>query len=882
MSQSSPLSALLALPGRSVVLMPSEASAKQLRDDIAGLRGDHDQAFIEQLTVVPVDQWLVALWDASFPAKQVLRPIQLQALARRVIENSDSFPDDCLNIMEISRQFVDAFQLQADYQLSDAAEHYLFSREYQAFYQWQQTLQRVLDEQAALSSAQLPAQLLLLLAQNALDLPDRLLLHPQLALTPAIKGFLDTCSAQLSCQPLRLAEQTSSLSLSAATQIQDECDGVAAAVADALAAHDGGVPNYALLVPDTRRYQQPLEASLCRYFYPASLFPRQADGLREPWQFEGVEKLLSYPLISAAWDIISLQTRGLPLDQLSRVLRSRFVQGWPELRSERAALDLQWRERLTSESTLRSALAQSGPETVVFLAELQQLLEAAPGEQLPSSWVRFFDQCLLAAGWPNADDDDHVVQQCRRGFSQAMDVFRALDRQLGTISQSAALGWLQNILSSKRFSVARDWPCPIRIMNYDDALGLNFDRLWIVGLDDGALPRPALPQPFLPAALQRSAGIVQSDPALCLLRDRELLASLLSAAPLVQLSYSRENAGGSPVGPCNLLSALDLLSGGEPPSKYAVSGSLCLPNSDGVGAVSAAQRKTIRGGTGLFKEYAQSPFFAFLKYRLYLQPFPLPVEGLDHRLQGILLHDSLQFFWEQIKSKSALVSLPENKLNAIVSECCERAMANPQLALSRFSSGLLAIEKTRVVELIVCWLTTKESERLEDFDVVACEQTRRAEFMGIPLTLRIDRIDNVNGKTLLIDYKTGAIDGKSLNANQLTEPQLPIYALIEEEAGRTVDGVMLAQVKSSEDLNIHMRSSWANSVINKRASKNDVDSTEKWQGELQAWSTTLHDMAVGILEGNIEHDFSADFSRSFSSYLLPFVGADISLGEGEE
>ncbi|MGJ8686290.1 MAG: PD-(D/E)XK nuclease family protein, partial [Spongiibacteraceae bacterium] len=780
MSQHFPLSALLALPGRSVVLMPSEASAKQLRDDIARLRGGHDQAFIEQLTVVPVDQWLVALWDASFPAKQVLRPIQLQALARSVIENSDCFPDDCLNIMEISRQFVDAFQLLADYQLSDAAEHYLFSREYQAFYQWRQALQVLLDEQAALSSAQLPEHLQALLLQNALDLPDQLLLHPLLTLTPAIEGFVDACGESLSCQPLELVENESTLSLSAETQIQDECDRVAAAVADTLTAHEGDdMLGYALLVPDMRRYQQPLQASLCRYFYPASLFPREADGLREPWQFEGVEKLLSYPLISAAWDIISLQTRGLPLDQLSRVLRSRFVQGWPEQRSERAALDLQWRERLTSESTLRSALVQSEPGTVVFLAELQQLLETAPAEQLPSSWVRFFDQCLLASGWPNADDDDHVVQQCRRGFSQAMDVFRALDRQLGEISHSAALGWLQNILSSKRFSVARDWPCPIRIMTYDDAVGLNFDALWILGLDDGALPRAAAPQPFLPSALQRSAGIVQSDPARCLLRDRQLLASLLTASPVVQLSYSRENASGSPVGPCNLLPVLDLVLSDEPSSRYAVSGSLRLPDSDAIGAVSPAQRKAIRGGTGLFKEYAQSPFFAFLKYRLYLQPFPLPVEGLDHRLQGILLHDALQFFWEQIKSKSALEALAENKLISTVSDCAERAMAAPQLALSRFSSGLLAIEKARIVELVVCWLKTKEAERLEDFEVVACEQTRREEFMGIPLTLRIDRIDNVSGKILLIDYKTGAIDGKSLNANQLTEPQLPIYALIE-------------------------------------------------------------------------------------------------------
>ena len=153
---------LLSLDGHSVVLMPSDASARQLRDEIARARSatEGDQAFLETLSVMPPEQWLAELWDSQFADRQVLRPVQLLALAQAVIEDSDALPDDCLNSTAISRQFVDAFQRHADYLLSDDRQHYLFSREYQAFYQWREALQAKLDADAALASSQLPSALL--------------------------------------------------------------------------------------------------------------------------------------------------------------------------------------------------------------------------------------------------------------------------------------------------------------------------------------------------------------------------------------------------------------------------------------------------------------------------------------------------------------------------------------------------------------------------------------------------------------------------------------------------------------------------------------------------------------------------------------------------
>lgn len=869
------LDELLTLTGHSVVLMPSDASARQLRDRIAALRGEHDQAFLETVTVMPLAQWLAELWDSSLPTAQVLRPIQLLAIARGIIENSEYFPDNCLNSLAIVRQFVDAFQLHAAYQLGSGREDYLFSPEYQAFYHWREAMQQALDDLNALSSEQLPAALCSALAAGELALPDNLVIAESVTISPAAAAFIERCAGQLPCSRLQLAGPAATPQLFALPQRQQECEQAAAWAAEQLA---GGANNVALLLPDMQAYRRPLERALRRQLYPQSLFAGDAaEGSAEPWVFEGSESLYAYPLIRAAWDLISLGERPGELEQLSRVLRSRFVAGWPQLRAERARFDRHCREKLAVQTrladVLRLAHYYGDADTVAVLASVAQHLQSLPARQLPSAWVRSFDQLLLAAGWPNADDDDAVVADCRRGFSQAMDVFRALDRQLGEIGHDEALSWLQHILTTKRFSVSRDWPSPLRIMSYDDAVGLEFDAVWLMGLDDAALPRRAEPSPFLPQHLQQAAAVEACEAGLCLQRDRQLLDRLLTAAPQLCCSFAEEGDNGAPRTRCTLLAELTALPDGQPLAvapAYLLAGDCRLPARDEVRAVAPERRSALRGGSGLFKEYAQSPFLAFVKYRLNLQEFPRPAEGLDHRLQGILVHDSLESVWRKLGDKRALDALDSARLEELVSLCVDEALQGSELNAARFGDSLLTLEKARVVALLCRWLEDKEKARIQDFEVEALESELHTELMGIPLRLRLDRIDRIGDKRLVIDYKTGSIDGKMLNSDQLTEPQLPIYALAASEQ-QPIDGVMLAQLKSPDELKIHMRSNWANSVLTKRAHGSDVDSPQKWQDELKAWDSALRDMASGILAGNIAHDYSLNMERSFSSYLLPLL-----------
>ena len=74
-------------------------------------------------------------------------------------------------------------------------------------------------------------------------------------------------------------------------------------------------------------------------------------------------------------------------------------------------------------------------------------------------------------------------------------------------------------------------------MDMLEAAGSRFDRLWIAGLHGGIWPPPPRPSPFLPLALQRSAGMPHSSPERELAYARRVTERLLDSAPEVVCSY---------------------------------------------------------------------------------------------------------------------------------------------------------------------------------------------------------------------------------------------------------------------------------------------------------------------------------------------------------
>ncbi len=889
-----PLDALLAQQRPTVLLAASEAAAARYREQVLAYQQDQADAYLEQVQVLPLAQWLVSLWDASFPSAQVLRPVQLLALARQLIEASGLLPDTVLNSLAIARRFVDAFDTAERYRLPSPPPA---QPEWQAFAQWRAELQTQLAEQGALSAAQLPQALTEALQAGALELPELLVLTEELELCPAEQALLQAC-AEAGVTLSALAEEPAAPGerrRHAADTVAAEVDAAACWAAALLRDAGERPPRIGLVAVDMASYEAPLRRALARHVYPYALFPAAGDVPAgegypvEPW-VSGGGRLADYPVIASALDLLQLPGGPVPLEQLSRVLRSPFVSDAEPRRGERAELDWYWREQLPGRVSLREALYRARRHTGAAGADfLQRLQEAAGqhgGRELPSTWVRRFDAELLASGWPNREPGDPVVDQCRRGFSQVMDTLRAMDRQLGAVNRGGALFWLQHILQGKRFELRREAPPPLVLLSLDEAQGQHFDQLWLLGLSDASLPRPPEPSPFLPREACREAEVPRVDAADCLRRDRAALQALLASAPSLVLSCPEHSADGVEQGRCALLDwDCPPLEQGDWRPGFALAGELSWPASDTVRAVSAAERERLRGGSGLFRDFAASPLLAFLKYRLGIRPFPQPVEGLDPATQGAWVHAALELFWQQVKDSQGLAALGQGELEALLADCIERATASG----GHCGEELLRIERRRLQGLLRQWLAF-ERERSEAFVVEATEQAGRCDAFGIPLQLRVDRIDRIGDARLIIDYKTGLVQANKLNADKLLEPQLPLYALFAEallgdaSSGGEVDGVALAQVNARYGMSVHLRSNWAAHWQDGKKVRNPVDSPDKWRAELQAWSGVLRGYAEGFLGGCIDHDYSLGADAfPYDPYVTALArAAELSDEEGAE
>lgn len=846
--------------GTTVVLVDHEGEAANCRRQIAAQQGT---AYIERIRVVPKAQWWVELWDSSFPAQQVLRPAQLLVLAERCLQGSPYLADTVIGVQGIAQRFVDAFELAERYALPPVDTHFA-SNEQQAFTDWRAQLKAVLKEQDALSAGQLIAVLQAHFA--SLELPGRVVVSAQLELSGPEQTLLQTmgeAGVQLySLPPFTRTGASSAIRQTRCLTVREEVSAAVQWVAATLQDWDGSEPpKIALIAPELRLYEKPLQRALERYLYPASVFPHTVAGaLSEPWRV-GTGRLSGYPIVAAAMDALQVATGEAPLEQLSRLLRSSFMAGAETLAAERAQIDWRWRDRLQNRASLSSALREAQrcerqvpniDETLAPLTALAEVAARHSGKALASAWVQRFDAELLAAGWPNREAGDPVVDQCRQGFSQVMDTLRALDRQLGNIDRREAMRWLQHVLQGKRFELRRDAAPLLQLISLEEARGQHFDALWILGLSDAALPVAVEPSPFLPREQLVHRGVPRADHRDALRRDRELLKAVMASAEQVVVSVPGQNKDGVPQAPCTLLEWQWPEWEGTPLEEaFSVHGETELPLSETVRPVSPAEKHRLRGGTGIFKAYATSPFAAFLKYRLGLQALPEPIEGLDPRTQGEWIHRALDEFWREVKSSERLTQMSNGQIEAKISEAIDRAMADA------FAHGdeLQRIEKRRIASLMGEWIAF-EKERTEPFELVATEAGGEVDAFGIPLRIKVDRIDNIDGKRIIIDYKTGTVQANALNAENLLEPQLPLYALLGHGiAGGVVEGVALAQIHARDDMKVHMRSSWASNLVPKTVS-NPVDTPEKWAAECEAWQKVLQRCAAGFLGGEAGHDYS--------------------------
>ena len=802
------------LPADAVVLCTTPRLARDLRLEHNQLQAATGATGWATLQTGLLADWLDACMERALlcgrllaagmrPAERVLSRLQERLLwqqAIKAVEGEDE-AQPLLDDAGLARLAQEAQELLEVWQLPLASVQGQHSQETQQFLRWQAAYAQLCARHQAQDGATHLAWQLQLLARADV-LPDA-----ELPACVVLAGF-DRFSPQeemlarvLAQRGVKVYELAQGLSAQATAAVQEAADVAAecqAAVAWVLsefaAARAAGraLPRLGLVVPDLAALRAPLAALLDEALQPETLRPQLADAPRQ-YNFSLGEVLSEQPVVHAAlrWLELLAAPQSLELTRVLELLRSPWSAPLHEL-DGRARLDVRLRRQLPAQTTLwrlQQALARcpGGQGLETQLAAAQDWLAAQPSQALPSAWAAALATALAQLGWPGGRSlTSHEFQACE-AWEECLATLAELDALLGRVKLAEAVRQLRQICQERIFQPQTEGDPPLQIMGLLETAGRAFDALWVLGMNDHVWPPAARPNALLPAELQRAHELPNASAAVQEAFARRVQARLMRSAPRLIFSWSRME-GERELRPTPLLAGLPRLA--EEVRAVPLPGLIEQLASAGPGcealddsrAPALPQGQHVAGGAALLRAQALCPAWAFYRYRLLATSPDSPLEELDERQRGSLLHAVLQAFWQRHGEEGGEIFRQwdderlAQEIDTAVQAGLQRCLAELALPLSARQQQL---ERTRLVQLLQQWLAL-EAERKTPFVVSACEAQHELEIAGLRLTLRSDRIDSLaDGRQLVIDYKTGSqLALKGWLGERLAEPQLPLYAAL--------------------------------------------------------------------------------------------------------
>ncbi|MBM7166343.1 PD-(D/E)XK nuclease family protein [Pseudomonas aeruginosa] len=860
-----------------LVLTSTERVARHLRLQSALLQSmSGKKAWFNKGRIQTVTSWIENAWLELMPAEQLLYPVQELAVVKGLADSSGLMPATLISSTATSRRIGSAYSEALKYQIPMDQERFRFKRELEVFWQLQEMLRRECSSQGVVFRAQLPGLLLKAVQEGLVELPSKIVIVGILDMNPAEKVLFQAIAARgVEVEEVDVAGDRSTPQLIRATNQGDEFTLVAEWVNNHLSPYVDtplAAPQLAILVPDIRNFQAPLIEALSLHCSPATLIPGESDAdMRTPWDISSGATLGSRPLVRAAMDLLSITPQEADSEAFSRVLRSPWIGGETSEGRARALLDIWLRDNMGlsmgGEDFLRAIGVYKGDAVPDFRERFAGYLAAhlnGAAKRYPSEWAEQFSQALVGMGWPGGKELDSANFQTMKAWDEALTLFRTLDTQLGRVEYPRAYMWLREIIDTRQFQPRISHVAPVSILGYEDAIGLHFDAVWVLGASSTVLPARVEPSPFLPLELQVAAGIPGASSEGALARAEKVVAALLSTSADVTVSCPGHNDKGASVSCSELFGSWPAAA----PSVHShglfvdqllgiLDRSQVVPET--VAPVSADELAWIKGGVRIFKDYAEAPFLSFARNRLRAEMFPEPVIGLDPRIQGTMVHLVLELFWTDVRTSKALKAMSHgqlfDKIRDTVSKASEQLLNK---LVWRYGKRVIALERLRLESLINDWLYL-ESKRTHDFEVLGFEEPHDIAVGLVNITVKVDRRDRIfltedesEFRDVVIDYKSGAsMRMTSLNADTLTEPQLPIYATkidFQQNGGKRIDGIALAQV-NSKSLGFHTRSNFTGELAPRTGKHSGVDTEGAWDGQCEAWTNALDKMSQGFIDG---------------------------------
>ena len=756
------------------------------------------------------------------------------------------------------------------------------SEEQRQFERWQSAFRLHCQKHRMIDSTRMQA----CLVEHLPDIP-RSLLKPQIAFS----GFdhytvlEQRLQAQLSGMKVPLCQlsqpgTSSQISRVAPVDLDAECNAIAAWAQRHLSENEN--IRLGIVVPDLATYQHTLQDAL-----EDRLSPEHGAGsdTNQPRLFNISlgQPLTSTALVQTALTLLQLISSHRDIEQplIARLLHSPY---WSKSRHEadaHARLDAAFRASIAIKAPLQryadfsewflTEHQISAPSLRQHFSALVRTPNRMRDDKLPSEWRRLIESTLVACGWLNEGKLNSIEFQTRQAFVEAITELGKLDQITGKCTFNDALGFLRQLCQEKLFQPNTQGTPPIQILGVLESTGLEFDALWIGGLTESDWPPPARPNPLLSITAQRATNTPNASALIQLDFARKIQHRLMLSSSNITLSAPTRD-GDTEIHPSALITDIPLSPLPDISPVPWVTDCLqrhpdALTRIDDATAPAVDAGSRVRGGTWLLRAQAICPAWGYFQFRLGASPLQTPVEGLDARKRGTLVHNALETFWIETRDLTTLQTLTRSGLPEAIQRAVAHALEAHQTDKRNepLKPRQLKLERERLCRLLDAWLKL-EAERKESFSVLSTEHEFKDVIGGIEVRMFLDRIDQLaDGRMLIVDYKTGAnIDTRNWASDRLTEPQLPIYAAIAQPSEGDVAGVAFAQVHLAK-LGFKGIGEGIDSLpgiddLHSDKARKMFDSTRfpDWKSVLNHWRQAVQNIAAEVCRGDASVRFTND------------------------
>ncbi len=879
------------LDNQTALIVPTRSLANTLKEQIAEYHIQRGETVWFTPTILLWREYLHQVWSlnlshstSSQDAKTIITDSQSTLLWTQVIESSrqkeKSFT--LLDVQQTTRAVIKSWKLMNDWQLPITSLELDQSEDSEQFLKWTKRYCELTDEKGVMDQLQLQNHIL---SMELIQPYQHCIWCNYDLITAAQKKFIEISGSKCEhtfTNVVNSSETDPALNRQHTNRVFDVYPDFQTEIVNVLhnarqQVEQNPDVKINIVIPDLQ-HQFELVKKLARDVFYADRSPLDIQQIEKVYRFSLGQPLKKWPAIQTALIIIRCFNNRLTVSDLSYLLRNEFVskpkafidecrsfERWLKYsRIKTLSIDLLpnlYQQCLSSSEDVKEDLIQAN-ENSKLLSWLHELSEFKNNqhqkltEQKQNSgystlpfvhWVTLFEEWLGVFGWEctgTASDMNSVQFQLFERWQNILQEFADLQIVQRRIGFNRAFEILGRLCQEAVFQ-PQAVSSPIFISGVFESIGRQADVCFLIGMDQ-TYPAPPVNDAFLSNRHLKKVGFPDADVQDSFNLAKQVTDNLLRSAKQQFISFSiannRDREISNQVSPLFRGEQFEHYCSGQFKTESPPVQLESFVDSQGLPLQDA---RYVSGGSRIFEYQSVCAFRAFVTFRLgFLREFESEF-GLDALDRGNIIHNLLDRVWQKLQNQDTLISLNEQQLDTQIVESVNEAIQQLNFELSEDKIKLLQHEKPRLVSLVSKWLEVEKTRPI-GFSVIETEEKRTAEIGGIQFSYIIDRLDVTDdGRTLIIDYKTGTVNRNDWLGSRLKSPQLPLYSLAHDAIKKQpLSGITFAKIDPIKPEFIELSEADIIRPTNKRVN----DREQQWNDHRQLWPSYFEQLAEDFLE----------------------------------